>query len=148
MQFPSSPRPLYEVKCSAFDMEMICHSHTNKTHFHKKGSALGLILKVRVFETRKGPIGLLTNLKHGAHIHQSRPGQCFTHAHSRITRAVEAMDSCFALIGAHQHDCRRVYERANPRRVQSTPLSVSSTQRLWELLAGNRTTVLQRRARS
>ena len=52
--FPSSPGPLYgnEVKCSAFHME----SHANKTHFHKKGCALGLILKVRVFGTRKWPI--------------------------------------------------------------------------------------------
>ena len=25
-------------------MEMIFHSHANKTHFHKKGCALGLIL--------------------------------------------------------------------------------------------------------
>ena len=42
--FPRSPGPLYqnEVKCSAFDMEMIFHSRTNKTHFHDKGSALGL----------------------------------------------------------------------------------------------------------
>ena len=56
--FPSSPGPLYqnEVKCSAFDMEMIFHSHANKTHFHKKGWAFGLILKVKVFETRKWPI--------------------------------------------------------------------------------------------
>ena len=40
--------PLYQnkVKCSAFDMEMIFHSHANKTHFHKKGCALGLSLKV------------------------------------------------------------------------------------------------------
>ena len=32
--FPSSPAPLYqnEVKCSAFDLEMIFHSHANKTH--------------------------------------------------------------------------------------------------------------------
>ena len=37
-------------------MEMIFHSHANKTHFHKKGCALGLILKVRVFGTRKWPI--------------------------------------------------------------------------------------------
>ena len=44
------PRSLYqiEVKCSAFDMEIIFHSHANKTHFHKKGSVLGL--------TRKWPI--------------------------------------------------------------------------------------------
>ena len=56
--FPSSPGPLYqnEVRCSAFDVRMIFHSHANKTHFHKKGCALGLILKVRVFETRKWPI--------------------------------------------------------------------------------------------
>ena len=33
-----------EVKCSAFDMEMIVSSHANKTHFHRKGCALGLIL--------------------------------------------------------------------------------------------------------
>ena len=36
-------------------MEKIFHSHANKTHFHKKGRALGLILKVRVFGTRKCP---------------------------------------------------------------------------------------------
>ena len=40
--FPSSPGPLFqnEVKCSAFYMEMIFHSHKNKTHFHNKGCAL------------------------------------------------------------------------------------------------------------
>ena len=32
------------------------HSHANKTHFHKKGCALGLILKVKVFGTQKWPI--------------------------------------------------------------------------------------------
>ena len=32
-----------------------------------------------------------------------RPGHYFTHAHSHITRAVAAMDSCFALTGAHKH---------------------------------------------
>ena len=58
--FPSSPEPLYqnEVKRSAFDMEMIFHSHANKTNFHKKGCALGLILKVRVFGTLKWPVGI------------------------------------------------------------------------------------------
>ena len=56
--FPSSLGPLYqnEVRCLAFDMETIVHSHSNKTHFHKKGCALGLILKVRVFGTRKWSI--------------------------------------------------------------------------------------------
>ena len=37
---------------------MICYSHSNKTHFHKKGFALTLVLKVRIFETRKWPIFL------------------------------------------------------------------------------------------
>ena len=37
-------------------MEITFHSHTNKAHFHKKGCTLGLILKVRVFGTRKWPI--------------------------------------------------------------------------------------------
>ena len=52
--------PLYsnEVKYSAFNMEMIFHSHSNKTHFHKKGCALGLILKLSVFGIRKWPIQL------------------------------------------------------------------------------------------
>ena len=56
--FPSSPGPLFqnEGRCSAFDMEIIFHSHANKTHFHKKGCAPSLILKVRVFGTRKWPI--------------------------------------------------------------------------------------------
>ena len=36
-------------------MEMNFHSHANKTHFNKKGCALGLILKVKVFGTRKWP---------------------------------------------------------------------------------------------
>ena len=53
--FLSSPGPLYqnEVKCSAFDLKMIFHSHANKTHFHKKSCALGFILKVRVLGTLK-----------------------------------------------------------------------------------------------
>ena len=57
-QFPSSPGPLFqnEGKCSAFDMEIIFHCHANKTHFHEKGCAPSLILKVRVFGTRKWPI--------------------------------------------------------------------------------------------
>ena len=38
-------------------MEIIFHSHANKTHFQKKGCAPSLILKVRVFGTRKWAIG-------------------------------------------------------------------------------------------
>ena len=34
---------------------------------------------------------------------QERIDHSLLHAHSHITRAVAAMDSCFALVGAHQH---------------------------------------------
>ena len=37
-------------------MKIIFDSHANKTHFHKKGCALGLILKVKVLGTQKWPI--------------------------------------------------------------------------------------------
>ena len=37
-------------------MEIIFHSHANKTPFHKKGCELGLILKVNVLGTQKWPI--------------------------------------------------------------------------------------------
>ena len=43
-------------KCKAIDMKMIIYSHANKTHFHQKGFALSLVLKDRVFGTRKWPI--------------------------------------------------------------------------------------------
>ena len=58
--FPSSPGPLFqnEGRCSAFDMEIIFHSHPNKTHFHKKGCAPSLILKARVFGIRKWPVAI------------------------------------------------------------------------------------------
>ena len=60
---PSSPGPLFqnEGRCSAFDMEIIFHSHANKTHFHKKDCAPSLILKLRGFGTRKWPI-ILRNI--------------------------------------------------------------------------------------
>ena len=51
-----------EVKCSAFDVQMIFHSHANKTHFCKKGCPLGLILKVRVFGIRQWPTAFDTGV--------------------------------------------------------------------------------------
>ena len=56
--FPCSLHSLYqnEVQCSAFGMEMIFHCHANKAHFHQKGGALGLSLKVRVFGTWNWPM--------------------------------------------------------------------------------------------
>jgi len=37
-------------------MEIMFHSHANKTHFHKKGCARGLILKVKLLGTQTWPI--------------------------------------------------------------------------------------------
>ena len=39
-------------------MEIVFYRHANKTHFHKKGCAASLILKARVFGSRKWPIRL------------------------------------------------------------------------------------------
>jgi len=38
-----------------------------------------------------------------AHVLTPRYGQYLTHAHNHITPAGAAMDSCFPIIGAHQH---------------------------------------------
>ena len=70
--FPSRPKPMFqsEAKCEAIHMTMVfnqermsyvlsCfYSYTNKTHFHKEGSVVSLVTKVRVFVpvTRKWPI--------------------------------------------------------------------------------------------
>ena len=43
------------------NMQIIFHSHANKTHFLEKSCAPSLILKVRVFGTRKWPIGRNTD---------------------------------------------------------------------------------------
>ena len=40
-------------------MEMIFHSHANKTHFQKNGCALCLILKVRVLELGSGLLSFI-----------------------------------------------------------------------------------------
>ena len=58
-EFPSCPKPLFqiEVKCEAVNMEKILSFHSNETRFPKKDFAFSLVLKVRVFGTRKWPIG-------------------------------------------------------------------------------------------
>ena len=35
-------------------MKLMFYSHSNKTHFHKKGVVLSLVLKARYFGTRNG----------------------------------------------------------------------------------------------
>ena len=55
--FPSSKKSHFqsEAKCEAIDMKMIFNYDANKTHFHDKGFALSLVLKVRFFGTWKRP---------------------------------------------------------------------------------------------
>ena len=46
-----------EAKCETFVVEMSFICIIIKTHFHNKGFALSLVLKVKLFGTRKWPIG-------------------------------------------------------------------------------------------
>ena len=51
-----------------------------------------------------------------AHLPNPGYGQYLTHVHNHITLAVAAMDSCFALVGDHQHSIAvGSMGRVNPR---------------------------------
>ena len=54
--FPRCLRPLFqrEAKCKTIDMNMIIYFQANEIHFYKKGFALGLVLKVRVWNSENG----------------------------------------------------------------------------------------------
>ena len=56
--FPSSPGLCFKTRVGAQPLiwKSFFHSHANKTHFHQKGCSPSLILKVRVFGTRKWSI--------------------------------------------------------------------------------------------
>ena len=58
--FPSSKKFHFEneAKCETFVVGMSFNYDANKTHFHNKGFALSLVLKVKLFGTRKWPICL------------------------------------------------------------------------------------------
>ena len=62
--FPSSKKFHFqnEAKCETFVVEMSFNYDANKTHFHNKGFALSLVLKVKLFGTRKWPISTLKKL--------------------------------------------------------------------------------------
>ena len=47
------------AKCEAIDMKMIFNYYANISHFHNKGFALSLVLKVGFFGNRKWPITVL-----------------------------------------------------------------------------------------
>ena len=68
--FPSSQKCHLqsEAKCEAIDMKMIFNYDANKTHFHNKGFALSLVLKVRFFGTRKWPIKMKREEKPLRHV--------------------------------------------------------------------------------
>ena len=56
--FPSSKKFHFqnEAKCETFVLETSFICIIIKTHFHNKGFALSLVLKVKLFGTRKWPI--------------------------------------------------------------------------------------------
>ena len=58
MPFSSYQKPLFQSKANYkalhYDVRIIFYFHVNElTHFHKKGCALSLVLKVRVLGTEK-----------------------------------------------------------------------------------------------
>ena len=59
--FPGSKKFHFqnEAKYETFVVEMSFNYDANKTHFQNKGFALSLVLKVKLFGTRKWPIGYL-----------------------------------------------------------------------------------------
>ena len=101
----------------------LCEIVFFKNNFHNK--AKKICIKTR------SPSALLPSITVKRHISglkhtlpTPRYGQYLTHAYNHITRAVAAMDSCFALIGAHQHGSREVKDPLLPRRVQISNPSV------------------------
>ena len=92
------------------------------------------------------------NLNKGHTYTNPRLGHYLTYAHSHITQAVAAMNSCFALTGTHRHGIA-VGQWPGKTRVQKT-LSCRGESFKCQLqtthggaLAGNRTAVLPRHAR-
>ena len=65
----------------------------------KRGDALLIYL---FGSLSRGVVSVPSNCTE-AHVPTPWYAQYLTHAHNHITRAVAAMDSCFALVGAHQH---------------------------------------------
>ena len=57
--FPSYPTPLFQSKgkCKTIHMNFFFIFMQINFFFHKKGFALGIVLKGRVFETWKWPVG-------------------------------------------------------------------------------------------
>ena len=65
----------------------------NKTHFHKTGFALGHVLKVRVFGTRKWPIGVANGPKNTS-ITKLFFSYSFTHVKKIISKPKKNILGC------------------------------------------------------
>ena len=91
--FPSSKTSHFQIeaKCEAIDVKMIFNYDANKTHFHNKGFALRLVLKVRFFETRKWRI-VFNNSR-----------EILRHASPRVAMSHSSCILSFDLIGEHQN---------------------------------------------
>ena len=96
-----------------------------------------------------------TNVKQGAHIHQPT-AWLVPHAQPYHQGSDSHGQQFCPHSGSSAWHSRRVHERTKspcikepllPRRMQSTPVRASSTQHMWELLAGNCTALFPRHAR-
>ena len=75
----------------------------------------------------------------------TNPWPSLTYTHSHITRAVTAMGSCFRPYwGSSSWHSHRSVKGENPcmKTLSCCPLSPSSTQNMWKLLAVNRMAIL------
>ena len=79
-------------------MHAMCDDEKNHRHYGIEGTFGS---RRRDWRTILGTFNV--NFSTGAHVPTPWYGHYLTHAHNHITPAVAAMDSCFALIGAHQH---------------------------------------------
>ena len=82
----------------------VCAKQSIKRQLHTTRGSCWLGTAQQSYHDMRDEGGSRVTSKSKGHTYTNpRPGHYLTHAHSHITRAVSALDSCFALTGAHQH---------------------------------------------
>ena len=92
--FPSCVKPPFQVRSHCYVMKMTLYSH-----FHKRGLALILALKVRAFRTRKWPI-LSTTV-----VPRENEKQCFCKRETRL------IIECFHMTSRRPYWCPKTMKR-------------------------------------
>ena len=103
----------------------------SKSHFHKKGSALSLVLKVRVFGTRNRPINYISSMFLNKTIPGAQEYRCYDrhpymklHTHSRLLDLPDYKPGCRRLLAVVESCCKEC-ARHSPCRV-GFPLSLKA----------------------